>query len=86
MIRVLKLCSILAPTYLVINKWDLNPEKSAELEKIGQSMSCKLLDKIQFSPLFPKAQKQTILEYAPDNLAAKEVQAIWSNLCRKITC
>lgn len=86
MMRVLELCKHFGvKTFLVINKWDLNPELSDELTALGKSMETELLGRIGFNPLFPKAlaQGETILEYAADSSATVELAALWTALSKK---
>lgn len=88
MLRVLELCKNFGiETFLVINKWDLNPEQSNILTDLGRTSGMELLGLLRFDPLFSKAlaQGKTLLDYAPDSASAEEIRLIWNNLTQQQT-
>lgn len=73
------------PLYLCINKWDLNPEQSDELERLVQKKGGTLLGRVSYSQKFTKAQiaGKTIVENGESKLKS-EVEAIWKRLHEEI--
>jgi len=81
--RVLKLSRHFAiPALIVINKWDLNLEVSAEIEELAALYSAEVIGKLIYSPLFNRAQIEglPVVKYAPDSLEAVELTAIWEKI------
>jgi len=64
---------------VVINKYDINEENSADLEKFCKENNIELLGKIPFDPTVTKAmvQRTPIVEFNPDSPAAKAIVETW---------
>ena len=73
-------------TRLVINKYDLNLDMSAEIEKYCEEHNVKLIGKIGFDKTVVKAMVdgKTIVEYK-DGKVKNEIIDIWEKLKKEIT-
>lgn len=81
--RVLKLNKHFSiPSLIVINKWDLNLELSAEIEELAALYSAEIIGKLIYSPLFNQAQIEgvPVVKYAPDSQEAAELTKIWERI------
>ncbi|MGB5445254.1 MAG: ATP-binding protein [Psychromonas sp.] len=81
--RVLTLTKHFAiPALVVINKWDLNIELSAEIEALAALYSAKVVGKLIYSPLFNQAQIAglPVVKYAPESQESIELSAIWEKI------
>jgi len=69
------------PVYLCINKWDINPEMTKEIENYAKELGIEVLGKIKYDNSVTKAQifKKSIIEYNNSELA-KEVKLMWDKL------
>jgi MinD superfamily P-loop ATPase len=69
-----------------INKYDLNPEKSREVEEYAGQKGVGFLGRIPFDPIFTKAmvQGRNIFEYDPGSEACNAVRQIWEKVKQKI--
>jgi len=69
------------PTYICINKADINPELSDEIEKEAKSRGLKVAGRISYSDAFTKAQimKRSIVEY-DNSPVTEEIKALWRNV------
>jgi MinD superfamily P-loop ATPase len=65
--------------YVIMNKYDINEENSADLEKFCNENNIELLGMIPFDPTVTKAmvQRKPIVEFSPDSPAAKAIVEIW---------
>jgi MinD superfamily P-loop ATPase len=74
------------PTFLCVNKFDLNNELTDEIEKFGKEKGLTCLGYIPFDQTFTKAmvQGQTIFEYNSDSPSAQAVRKIWASLLEKL--
>jgi MinD superfamily P-loop ATPase len=70
------------PAMVCINKWDLNPDQTGEIETIAREKNMGMAGKIPFDPVFTKAmiQIQTVLEYDENSPAARAVKEIWQTV------
>lgn len=70
------------PGMICINKCDLNPELSAEIEAAALKRNMKLLGKVPFDPIFVKSmvKGQNIFEYEEDSPTKKVVEDIWQKV------
>lgn len=73
------------PLYLCINKWDLNPQLSGELEEWIMQRGGTLLGRISYSREFTEAQiaGKTIVESGESKLKS-EVEAVWQRLYEEV--
>lgn len=81
--RTLELCAHFEVTpFVVINKWDLNPDMTQEIRASCEESNITVLGYIPFDPLFPKALAagKLLSQYAPRAKPLKEIEAIWHQL------
>ena len=74
------------PAMICINKADLNPEKSMEIEQYAAFQNLTFLGRIPFDLNMTQSmvQGQTIFEYQTVSEATASVQHIWQQVCYKI--
>ena len=74
------------PAMICINKADLNPEKSMEIEQYAAFQNLTFLGRIPFDVNMTQSmvQGQTIFEYQTVSEATASVRHIWQQVCRKI--
>jgi MinD superfamily P-loop ATPase len=67
------------PAMVCVNKYDLNPDKTREIEAYCLDKGLALLGRIPFDPVFTKAmvQGKTIIEYDSHSDAARRTGQIW---------
>lgn len=70
------------PGMVCINKYDLNPEKTAEIEGHAERLGMTVVGRIPFDPAFTRAmvEGRTIVEYDPECEAAATVRGIWARI------
>jgi len=70
---------------LVVNKYDLNPDMTAEIERYCRDNNIDLIGKIHFDKAVVEAmvQGKTVIEHA-SSTAAKEIGGIWRALREKL--
>jgi MinD superfamily P-loop ATPase len=70
------------PAMVCINKYDINPEKSIEIETFTQKNGLTFVGRIPFDPVFTKAmvQGQTVFEYDSDEGAGQAIKQIWEKV------
>lgn len=70
------------PGMVCINKYDLNPEITEEIEEVSVKRNLTLLGRVPFDPLFVKAmvEGQTIVEYAKESKTAGVVREVWDSI------
>lgn len=73
------------PTYVCINKHDINPEVTQRIEGIAKSLSITVLGKIHYDPVITEAQIHAIpvVEYC-QNKVSQEITTIWVSLYKCI--
>ncbi len=71
--------------YIVVNKWDINPEITRLIEAYGDSVGAEVLGRVPWDGAVTDAQenKQAVVEFRTSG-AAKEIKSIWEKLCQKI--
>jgi MinD superfamily P-loop ATPase len=82
--RVAELTAFLRiPTVICINKWDINPEMTAQIESVAQERGIAVAGKVHYDPAVTAAQvmRSSIVEYTGGALA-QEVQDLWLGLQR----
>ncbi len=83
MLRVAELAShFKLPGMLCINKYDLNPEMSDKIAKLGGEHNMPVVGRIPFDASFVEAMVagKNILEYQPDSQLSQTIQQIWTNI------
>jgi MinD superfamily P-loop ATPase len=75
------------PTVVCINKWDINPEITAEIENGAASSGLPVAGKVRYDPAFTAAQlmKSSIVEYT-GGIVAQEVHALWRRVQHSLHC
>ena len=73
------------PTYVCINKCDINSEITEEIVKRSKFLSVTVLGQIHYDPVITKAQIHAVpvVEYC-QNSVSKEIMAVWDSLYRNI--
>lgn len=81
--RVMRLAAhFRVPGMVVVNKYDLNPAMTENIEHLARERNVTCLGRIPFDPGFTRAmvQGKTIVEYEKDSELTKTVTAIWEAL------
>lgn len=70
------------PGQIIINKFDLNPELSDEIEAFAVSKNIQVLGRIPFDPIFIKAMVagKTVMEAAPDSKVSQIIRRVWKKI------
>jgi MinD superfamily P-loop ATPase len=68
------------PTAICINKFDINTEMAAEIEKTAYQKGLKVLGKIPYDVAVTKAQilAKSIIEYSSNGLK-RQVESLWQS-------
>ena len=74
------------PTFLCVNKFDINQDLTNEIEKFAKDKDLTCLGHIPFDQIFTKAmvQGQTIFEYDSDSVAGQAIRKIWKSLLKHL--
>ncbi len=74
------------PAMVCINKCDLNPAMTGQIEGYAEENGLPVLGKIPFDPVFVEAmvQGRTVLEFRPASEAARAVKDIWQKIEAKL--
>jgi MinD superfamily P-loop ATPase len=81
--RVVQLASFFkVPTMVCVNKYDLNPNMTIDIEAFAKEQGLRSLGRIPFDPVFTKAmvQGQTLFEYNTGSEAGSAVKVVWESL------
>ncbi len=67
---------------VIINKFDLNEEKSAEIERAAESIGVTMLGKVPFDPIMTKSMvaAQTLPEFAPNHEIVNILENMWKEI------
>jgi MinD superfamily P-loop ATPase len=70
------------PGMVCVNKYDLNPEMTEEIEELAKKRNMTLLGRIPFDPLFTRAMiaEQNIIEYRNSSEAAGVIRKVWQRI------
>ncbi len=70
------------PVMICINKYDLNPDMTREIENFAQKRHSPCLGHIPFDPMFTEAmiQAQTVIEYGNGSPVNTNIEAIWKRI------
>jgi MinD superfamily P-loop ATPase len=85
--RMLSLANRFGATcMMVINKFDLNLEQSANIEMKAIEKGVPVVGKLPFDPLFNKAmmQEKTIFEYNGYSTTCAQVEQLWNSITDKL--
>ncbi|MGB9727989.1 MAG: P-loop NTPase [Nitrososphaeria archaeon] len=67
---------------VLVNKYDLNVEKSEEISEFCRKMDVNVVGKVPFDPLVTEAMVngKPIIEYAPESSVARELHRVWDRV------
>jgi MinD superfamily P-loop ATPase len=85
--RVIELANhFRVPAMVCINKFDLNPDLTADIEAFAKKEGLTCLGRIPYDSIFIKAMVhgQTIFEYNTQSKAGLAIRHIWQNLSRRL--
>lgn len=70
------------PAMVCVNKFDLNPDKTRDIEKYTKEKNLTFLGQIPFDPIFTRAmvQGKTIVEFDSNSEGCKAVYELWGNI------
>ncbi len=80
MARAIELCAhFKVPVMVCVNKFDLNLENSATIEKMAREGGLPVVGRIPFDPDFTRAmvKGRTLIEYDKSGAAGQAVQKVW---------
>ena len=83
MARAIELCRhFKVPVMVCINKFDLNRENSATIEKMARDGGLPVVGRVPFDPAFTKAmiQAQSLVEFDDGGLAAAHLRRVWTTI------
>lgn len=73
------------PAMVCINKWDLHPELSEEIEMTCHNRDVEILGKIPFDPMVVACQAQGVPVTNSDiSLAAYSIKSLWNSLQKRL--
>ena len=74
------------PVMVCVNKFDLNPEKTAAIEALAHEHSLSFMGTIPFDPDFTAAmvEGKTLFEYRNNSAAARAVTHLWEKLAVRV--
>ncbi len=67
------------PVMVCINKYDLNPQNSARIERLARESDFPVVGRVPFDSVFTRAmvKGQTILEYDGGGIAGQHLRSVW---------
>jgi len=73
------------PTLVCINKWDLNPEVTSEIEALPRKRSARIAGKVRYDNAITEAQirKLSVVEYAKNGVV-EDIKALWGEVSRAL--
>lgn len=73
------------PVGVIVNKWDINPDMSGQIEAVCTSGSCELLGRIRYDQSAKKAvvAGKSIVEYGPSE-TANDIAVIWDRVTARL--
>jgi len=73
------------PTLVCINKWDLNPEITSEIEALARKRSAKIAGKVRYDNAITEAQirKLSVVEYAKNGVV-EDIKTLWGEVSRAL--
>lgn len=69
------------PTLVCINKWDINPEITADIEREAEENGMKVVGKVRYDTAITKAQvmRTSVVEYT-GGAVSEDIKAMWRNV------
>lgn len=86
LLRVLELARhFKIPAFVCINKWDINPEMTAQIEEATAQAGAPVLARIPYDKSITEAQidGQSVVELN-DGPASQSIRTLWENLCQNV--
>ncbi|MGD9181568.1 MAG: (4Fe-4S)-binding protein, partial [Desulfobacterales bacterium] len=87
MVRVAQLADhFRVPAMICVNKFDLNLERTRDIENFAEEKGLSCLGRIPFDPIFTKAmlRAQTIFEYNTESKVGQAIKEIWRRLADRM--
>jgi MinD superfamily P-loop ATPase len=84
--RVIKLADYFKiPAFVCVNKWDINPEMTEQIEEAATQAGATVLVRIPYDKSITKAQinGQSVVELN-NGSASQSIQTLWEKLCQKL--
>lgn len=81
--RAIELCRhFKVPVMVCINKYDLNPEKSSEIEALAREGELPIVGRVPYDAVFTRAmvQGKTLFEYDGEGSAAEHLRSVWKKI------
>ena len=81
MARAVELCRYFkVPVMVCVNKFDLNPDNTATIEKMARDGGIPVVGRVPFDPTFTRAmvQGKTLLEFDENGSASEHVRQVWT--------
>lgn len=67
-------------SHVCVNKWDLNPERTAEIEDMAQKAGAHLAGRIRYDPAVTRAQIAVRAVVETDAPSASDIRNVWNAL------
>lgn len=69
------------PALVCINKWDINPEITSQIEKVAQSKQLTVVGRVRYDPNFTDAQRlgHSIVEHTAEG-SGQDIRDVWTAL------
>jgi len=72
------------PVALCMNKWDIHPELTRQIENEARSLGVALAGRIRYDPLVTKAQIQaTSVTALGESPVASDIRNVWDSICKQ---
>ena len=73
-------------TMVCVNKFDLNPDRTKDIEEYAKRKDLIFLGQVPFDPIFTKAmvKGQTVFEYNGNSEAGKVIKQLWGKICEAL--
>jgi MinD superfamily P-loop ATPase len=71
------------PTGVCVNRWDINPEITVEIESFAEHAGAFLLGRVPYDEGIVHAQLNKLTAVEVDSSAAPAIREVWGNVCRK---
>jgi len=81
--RAIELCRhFRVPVMVCINKYDLNPENSGQIEALAREGDLPVVGRVPYDPVFIRAmvQGKTLFEYDGEGPAAEHLRSVWKRI------
>jgi len=69
-----------APAAVCVNKWDINPHKTDEIEAVARAAGARLAGRIRYDRAVTQAQLRALTPVETDAACAADILDVWKNL------